>query len=406
MNVSFRALPAAWDPRRVWRELGYALVSLPMAAAGLAYLLLLVATGLSAATVAGVPMLAVGVLGARRLGAADRRLARALLRMRVAEPPPFRPRPGLAGWLGSALGDAVAWRAVAYRLAKVPAAILACATAVGLWGGGPILLACPAWWAGSWAQGLAMSAAGAALLLLAPWAVHLALAPERLLVRTLLGQSGAAARISELETTRAQAVAESAATLRGIERDLHDGTQAHLVALAMGLSMAKEELAEAGGDERLDRTRHLVGVAHRNAKQALAELRDLLTGIHPAALDQGLETALGTLAAGSALPVALRVDLADRPPAAVETIAYFCTAELLANAARHSGARRAAIELASHGDGLRLRVRDDGAGGAAMGRGTGLRGLADRVRVVDGTLEIDSPPGGPTVVTVNLPARA
>ncbi|MFF5208273.1 sensor domain-containing protein [Streptosporangium sp. NPDC000396] len=322
------------------------------------------------------------------------------------------PRPGLIGWLGSALGDLAGWRAVAYRLAKLPAALLASGTAAGLWGSGLILLSCPIWWRApaaahlpveTWPRALLASAAGTALLLLAPWAVRAALVPDRLLVRALLGPARAAARIHELEVTRAQAVDDSAAALRRIERDLHDGTQARLVALAMSLSMVKEELAEAGRDDRLDRTRGLVDLAHRNAKKALTELRDLVRGIHPAVLDKGLETALATLAAGSALPVDLHVDLPRRPSAAVETIAYFCTAELLTNAARHSGARQAVIELRTRNGLLRLHVRDDGSGGAAMGRGTGLRGLADRVRVVDGTMEISSPPGGPTVVTVELP---
>ncbi|MGP3958771.1 sensor histidine kinase [Nonomuraea sp. 3N208] len=358
-------------PAALARAIGYALLSLPMAAAGLVYVVVLLMSALWTALVIGAPLLAVGLLGARGLAAVERRLARVLLRMEVAAPPPFRPRPGLMGWIGSALGDAAAWRAVVYLLVKPPAAILACV----------------------------------APLLLAPRAVRAALAPERLLVRRLLGQTETSARIRELEATRAQAVEDAAAIVRRIERDLHDGTQARLVALAMSLSMVKEELAEAGHGERLGRARDLVDVAHGNAKQALAELRDLVTGIHPAALDQGLEPALATLAAGSALPVDLHVDLPGRPSPAVETIAYFCAAELLTNAARHSGARRAGIELKERDRRLRLRVRDDGAGGAAMGLGTGLRGLADRVRVVDGTLEIHSPPGGPTVVSVDLPAH-
>lgn len=410
--MSFRVLLAAPARKRAWYELGYALVSLPMAAVGLIYLLVMLLTAATAATLVGVPMLAVGVLGARRLGAVDRGLARALLGVEVPAPPRFHPRPGLIGWFGSALGDAAGWRAAAYRLGKPPVAVLASGTAASLWGSGLVLLSCPIWWripalahlpVDTWPRALLAGTAGVALLLLAPWTVRAALLPDRLLVRALLGPTRASARIHELETTRAQAVDDSATALRRIERDLHDGTQARLVALAMSLSMLKDELAETGRDDRLDQARVLVDLAHRNAGEALVELRDLVRGIHPAVLDKGLETALATLAATSSLPVDLRVDLPRRPSAAVETIAYFCTAELLANAARHSGARRAGIELRAHNRLLRLRVRDDGAGGAAMGLGTGLRGLADRARVVDGTMKISSPPGGPTVVTVELP---
>ncbi|GAA2414793.1 hypothetical protein GCM10010404_86230 [Nonomuraea africana] len=242
-----------------------------------------------------------------------------------------------------------------------------------------------------------------ALLLLAPWGVRLALVPERWLARTLLGPAPGAARIRTLEQTRALAVDDAAAALRRIERDLHDGTAARLVALAMRLGMAQEELAEADHPERLQRARSLVDGAHREAKETLAELRVLTRGIHPPALDKGLEIALATLAARSPIPVALEADLPERPSPAVESIAFFCTAELLANVAKHSGARRAAVELRTRVGLLALLVRDDGTGGAMMDAGSGLRGLADRVRMVDGRLDIRSPAGGPTTVTVELP---
>ncbi len=149
-----------------------------------------------------------------------------------------------------------------------------------------------------------------------------------------------------------------------------------------------------------------MNAAHRSAKEAITELRELAHGIHPAVLDQGLGAALANLAAGSAVPVELDADLSERPSPAIETIAYFCVAELLANMAKHSGARRAMLE-AVHGRGLlQLRVTDDGAGGARIHPGGGLAGLADRVATVDGTMEVTSPPGGPTVVTVRLPSHA
>ena len=150
--------------------------------------------------------------------------------------------------------------------------------------------------------------------------------------------------------------------------------------------------------------------AHRGAKEAIVELRDLARGIHPPALDIGLEGALSTLAARSTVPTELTVALSDRPTPAIEAIAYFCVAELLANVAQHAEASRATISCAQHGQWLRLVVRDDGRGGAQPvllgSSSSGLRGLTDRVHAVDGRLDIMSPPGGPTVVTVDLPLHA
>jgi signal transduction histidine kinase len=214
--------------------------------------------------------------------------------------------------------------------------------------------------------------------------------------------AAAAERARELEERRARAVDESAARLRGIERDLHDGAQVRLAALAMTLGEIKENLEQAGDD----RTLALVAAAHRSAKDTLAELRDLARGIHPPVLDRGLGPALGTLAGTSAIPVGLTVAHAERPSPAIEAMAYFCAAELLANAAKHSGASRAAISLRQQDAGLVMSVTDDGNGGARMVPGGGLAGLLERVQTVDGRLEVDSPPGGPTIVTIELPRHA
>ena len=215
--------------------------------------------------------------------------------------------------------------------------------------------------------------------------------------------------IGLLEQSRAQTVDASAATLRRIERDLHDGTQAQLVALAMRLGMAKEKLDDAEHVD-LDRVRELVDEAHRGAKEAIAELRDIARGIHPPALDIGLEGALATLAARSAIPTELNFDVHARPTPAIEAIAYYCVAELLANVAQHAQASRATVSCAQQGTWLRLVVRDDGRGGARLttvgSTSSGLSGLTDRVRTVDGRLDLVSPPGGPTVVTVDLPLSA
>jgi signal transduction histidine kinase len=215
--------------------------------------------------------------------------------------------------------------------------------------------------------------------------------------------AAAAERARELQERRARAVDESAARLRGIERDLHDGAQVRLAALAMTLGEIKENL-EQGTDD--DRTLALAGAAHQNAKDTLAELRDLARGIHPPVLDRGLGPALGILAGTSAIPVGLTVAITERPSPAIEAMAYFCVAELLANAAKHSGASRVTIGVREQGSGLVMSVIDDGDGGARLVPGGGLAGLLERVQTVDGQLDVDSPVGGPTVVTVKLPRHA
>jgi signal transduction histidine kinase len=225
----------------------------------------------------------------------------------------------------------------------------------------------------------------------------------------------AAERARELQERRARVVDESAARLRRIERDLHDGAQVRLAALAMTLGEIKESLdpaAQGVGDGAGDgaddaaRARMLVAAAHRNAKETLAELRDLARGIHPPVLDRGLGAALAALAETSTVPVGLEVGVAERPSPAIEAIAYFCAAELLANVAKHSGASRATVSVSEHGGRLVMTVTDHGAGDARLAPGGGLAGLLERVQTVDGRLGIDSPPGGPTAITIELPGHA
>ena len=232
-------------------------------------------------------------------------------------------------------------------------------------------------------------------------------AGDRALVRGLLGPSSMAERVSELERTRALAVDDSAAALRRVERDLHDGAQMRLAALAMNLGMAREKLGEENEQPDNATVRELIDAAHRNAVDALADLRDLARGIHPPVLDSGLASALATLATSSAIPASVTADIGPRPAPAIETIAYFCAAELIANATKHSYANQITIKIDTERTGvLRLEVSDDGIGGADAARGSGLAGLAQRVSTVDGRIEVVSPAGGPTTVTVELPLRA
>jgi signal transduction histidine kinase len=222
-------------------------------------------------------------------------------------------------------------------------------------------------------------------------------------MRRLLGPG----RVQQLLATRTRAVDDAAATLRRLERDLHDGAQIRLATVAMNLGMATEKLDSTGTPLDIDQARDLVATAHRGAKEALTDLRNLIRGIHPPVLDSGLGDALATLAAGSPIHTTLTVDLPTRPTPAIETIAYFCAAELLANAAKHSGARQVTMSVRQRGETVLLEVVDDGVGGAVLfTAGTGLAGLADRVSTVDGRIDVSSPPGGPTRITVELPVRA
>jgi signal transduction histidine kinase len=411
--------------RRTWTELLYALLGLPLGVIGAAYVI--TTTSLSAGllvTFVGLPLLAVTGLGARWMGSGVRSLANRLAGADVPPPQPFRANPGLLGWIGASMTDGTAWRARLYLLLKLPVggAESVMAAMFFSYGVGGVsyaiwrpFLPCNDTTDGQCHRGIEFGSnytmdtpwrvllvvvAGVVVLLLTPWVVRGVLMVDRLLVRALLGPTGSAERLRELERTRGQAVDESAATLRRIERDLHDGTQARLVALAMNVGLAKEKLDE-GGDPA--QARALLETAHTTAKDAIVELRDLARGIHPPVLDRGLDSALATLAAHSGVPVELTTSITRRPSPAIETIAYFCVAELLTNVAKHSAATRARVDAHSDGGTLRLRVSDDGRGGAHLDAGGGLTGLTERVSTVDGALVIDSPPGGPTVVTVELP---
>jgi signal transduction histidine kinase len=363
---------------------------------------------------------------ARWLGAVQRRLTARLLGERIAAPAPPRRASGAFGRAGAMLRDGPGWRAAACLLVKLPVTV-AELYAVAFAALGLSALTYPFWWplfrnhpAGThlapvsvltpfgtfhiatYAGTLLAFAVGAAMLLAAPWVARGAARADAWLMRGMLGPGRLAQRVADLEQTRALAVEDSAATLRRLERDLHDGAQIRLATLAMNLGMAREKLAADGDPE----VRELVDAAHQGAKDALADLRNLARGIHPPALDNGLADALATLAASSATPAELTTSLPERPAPAIETIAYFCAAELLANAAKHSGANWIGIALTEEGDVLTLRVTDDGSGGADPAGGSGLSGLAQRVRTVDGRLDIASPPGGPTQVTITLPMHA
>jgi signal transduction histidine kinase len=319
---------------------------------------------------------------------------------------PFDPyRPDRRRWrrLAADAVDRRAWGQVGYHAAGGLLTAAATVTAVTGMGVGVMLLGGSIGWhrlpAG---ERVATAAIGVAFVLAAPWLARGAAAVDLALARALLQPPATeelARRVESLSASRAGAVDAADAERRRIERSLHDGTQQRLVSLAMNLGMTRAAL----GDARPE-VHQAIAKAHEEAKEALAELRDFIRGLHPAVLDElGLDAALSGLAARSPVPVRLSVDLRERPPAAAEAVAYFVVSEALANVARHAGATRTDVAVRQQPEGLFLSVTDDGHGGADPRRGTGLRGLQQRVESVDGTLRIASPAGGPTTIQVTLP---
>lgn len=248
-------------------------------------------------------------------------------------------------------------------------------------------------------------------LLVAPFAAHLVSQVDAQLARTLLGQdpeqqiADLSERVETLTTSRSATVDSVEAERRRIERDLHDGPQQRLVAIAMDLGMARSRLAHdpAGAQELLDK-------AHQASKEAIVEMRHVARGITPPILaDRGLDAAVSALAARSVVPVAVEVRGVDRLDPTTEAIAYYSVSELLTNITKHSQATRARVGLVLDRTltppALVIEVQDNGTGGADPSRGTGLVGLRQRVSSVDGTIAVHSPPGGPTQVLIHLPAR-
>ena len=225
---------------------------------------------------------------------------------------------------------------------------------------------------------------------------------QGMLAAGLLGPTEAQLRVKSLEERRSHTVQDADARLAQIERDLHDGTQAQLVAIAMKLGDARDRLADEDIGENI---KALLAGAQGTATDALNDLRSLASGIRPAVINDGLDTALESLVAAAPMPVSLTYSLPSSPSPAIEAIACFCAAELLNNAAKHSGGTRITIKVATAGPGkqLVLSVSDDGVGGVDPASGSGIEGLKSRAANVDGTLEISSPRGGPTEITVGLP---
>ncbi len=413
---------------RTWREFLYLQLNFPIALAAFIYSITMVAVGAGLLiTFVGLPILAATLYGARLFGALERGRARLLLGLEVEAPRPVRAdnrRGGVTGWTLSLFKSDTTWRHLLYMLVHFPWAVCTFVISLPLWLVGWAALLYPAyqwmyptfWGQPGWSlistpshriyldtpfEIAVTCGVGLCVVLAAPWIMHAMTQVDRLLVKSLLGPSRLAARVTELEQDRGVVVDTAAADLRRIERDLHDGAQARLVSLAMGLGLAKEKVLEDP-----DAAAKMVDEAHGEVKLALQELRDLARGIHPAVLtDRGLDAALSAVAARCTVPVTVDVDLDERPAPAIEGIAYFTVSELLQNISKHSHARTARVEVWRSGSRLMLQVWDDGRGGASTDQGSGLAGLAERLGSVDGLLVVDSPEGGPTTVTAELPWR-
>jgi signal transduction histidine kinase len=340
-------------------------------------------------------------------------------------PQPAIPRRLSAQGVAAAARSRATWRQLGYHLVAGPALAAGGVALLGVWLAGVLytLVYAYAWalphqgllWRGQSPGGPAnhlpamlgipadvyLTGAGIVLLCAAPWLTRAVADLDARTARALLGPS----RTEELEyqvrrlaQTRAGVVDAADAERRRLERDLHDGTQQRLVSLAMNLGMARAEAATA------EQAHQAIAEAHEEAKAALTELRNLIRGLHPAVLeDRGLDAALSGVAARMPVPVRLTSDLPRRLPPVIEAVAYFVVSEALTNVAKHAQASQAEVFVQQAGDRLHVIISDDGIGGADPARGTGLAGLAKRASSVDGTFEIASPPGGPTLITVDLP---
>ena len=371
-------------------------------------LVALVPLGVGTVPVAGVGVLVLLVAATVSRGAAvvERRRAEALLDVTI--PPPVRRRTRVVGvWRPVVqsvvdLGDPVTWRALAHHLVSMvlgwtflsAVTLVPLAVTTARSGSVPVLP--------GGTTGAVVAGAGAVLVVvLVVWGAGTL---DRVLAPVLLGASRTTAlqdRIATLTTARQGAVDAATSERLRIERDLHDGVQPRLVALAMTLGMARSRF-----DSDPVATRELLDQAHRDAKDSITELRHLARGIHPAILtDRGLDAALSAVAARNVVPTTVDVTLSARPRPEVEAVLYFAVAEALTNVAKHSGAARCTVTVDEVPGGVRSVVEDDGRGGADVDRhpGGGLGGMRDRVRAAGGALRTDSPVGGPTRVTVEVP---
>ncbi|MFC3575286.1 sensor histidine kinase [Streptomyces yaanensis] len=402
-----------------WRSVGYLLTG---TVAGVVVLVGIVTTvavgGVLALVLVGLPLLVLAALA----GIPVARLERRRLRLIDRDPAHARHRPpaasGLRSWLTTRLREQETWRELGYTLLFAgllwpvdalaitvallcPLSMVATPLLMATAGDGREAKVLKLWTVTTWPAAFGTAVLGLVLLVLGAYVLGVAAGARAELTRLLIAPRGGdlGAKVVELTRSRVRLVDAFEAERRRIERDLHDGAQQRLVALTMTLGLARLDAPPGPLADQLAK-------AHEEAGKALAELREIVHGIHPKVLaDYGLKAAVTDAADRSAIPVDVDLELPGRLPQAVEAAAYFVVCEALANIAKHSGASRAEVS-GGHRDGhLFLHVRDDGRGGADAGAGSGLTGLADRVSVLDGRLSLSSPPGGPTLLRVEFPCE-
>jgi signal transduction histidine kinase len=386
-------------------------------------IMVVVVTGLSLGfsllvlALTGLPILGLTLRAATWCAAAER--ARLSLMLGVQIPAwPVEARAGyrwgiVPRW--RMLTERATWGELGYGLMRLPVSAIAVTLSVAAWAAGLVALTLPLYNSllpsggakvgdfvlGGTPRMTASAVIGLLVLLAAPQLTRGLAGADAALSRRLLGpRRDLAARVTELEISRERVVDAAETERRRIERDLHDGAQQRLVALAMDLGRAKARFADD-----LDAAAGLVDQAHAQAKEALVELRNLVRGVHPPVLtERGLDAALSGLAALCPVPVEVHVDVPVRPKSSVEAVAYFMVAEALTNVAKHSRASHAKVVVEGHGypGTLTVMISDDGVGGADV-HSPGLSGLADRVSGVDGRLSVESPSGGPTIIAAELP---
>ncbi|MBK5331377.1 MAG: sensor domain-containing protein [Ilumatobacteraceae bacterium] len=407
---------------RTWSASLHLLLDMPLGIAWfvIAIVGLSVGVGLVVVALVGLAVLAATVFAGRLIGIVERTRAEALLGIQVTSPPArVRPEGTWAG-LRSFLTDPVGWKGLGYGMLMLPLGIMNFTIVVTMWAIALAGTTYPVWgWAvptnfgdnhvlHGWLKAGYISGTfvvGVLMLIAAPRVIRGLAAMDGGLIKGLLGGSPTAElrqRVETLTVSRDASVDIAETERRRIERDLHDGVQAQLVTLAMDLGMARQKLES--GDDADPAVLALVERAHDDSKRAVADLRNLVRGIHPAVLtDRGLDAAVSALAARSPISVEVHISLPTRPPATVESTAYFVIAEALTNAAKHSGASVVHIDGSIVAGMLRVEIRDDGRGGASVEHGGGLAGLASRVAANEGRLRVASPVGGPTTVLAELP---
>jgi signal transduction histidine kinase len=412
---------APWSPR-AWRQALYRTGAIP-ALAAVPLLMVIGAAAVRPRWALPLLFLVVALLAVPLLGTIHRHRLRATAGVPIS-PVPIMPNGLSVAALQQAIRSPLTWRQVGYHFLVAPALAAAALAAFGVWLAGLLytLVYAYAWTlapqnllARSQSSGppghLApmsnipvdayLTVAGLALLVAAPWLTAGVAALDVRAARALLGPSRAEElehRVEHLTQTRAGVVDAADAERRRLERNLHDGTQQRLVSLAMNLGMARAQTAT------VEEAHEAIAEAHEEAKAALAELRNMIRGLHPPVLEnRGLDAALSGIAARMPIPVRLTVNVPRRPAPTIEAVAYFVVSEGLTNITKHARATQADVFVQQDGDRLHIIVTDDGVGGADPARGTGLAGLARRAESVDGILEIASPPGGPTLLTVDLP---